>query len=72
MTAEVGLLAEEFIPGEQPPIEWQLWIMSGRIEFVVVQQRRVVSPLAAPLLRVWAGTMRHPLPRRTNAFLRYD
>ena len=39
VTAEAGLLAEEFIPGDQPPIEWQLWIMSGHIEFVVAQQR---------------------------------
>jgi len=53
VTAEAGLLAEEFIPGEQPPIEWQLWIMSGRIEFVVVQQRIGVRPNRSAFDRRW-------------------
>ena len=38
-TAEAGLLAEEFIPGNQPAIEWQLWMFRGEIEFIAVQQR---------------------------------
>ena len=38
-TAEAGLLAEEFIPGKEPPIEWQLWMFNGEIEFIAVQQR---------------------------------
>jgi hypothetical protein len=53
VTAEVGLLAEEFIPGDQPPIEWQLWIMSGRIEFVVVQQRIGDRPNRSAFDRRW-------------------
>jgi hypothetical protein len=38
-TAESGLLAEEFIPGERPPMEWQLWLFGGEIKYTVVQQR---------------------------------
>ena len=53
VTAEVGLLAEEFIPSEQPPIEWQLWIMSGRIEFVVAQQRIGARPNRSAFDRKW-------------------
>jgi hypothetical protein len=53
VTAEGGLLAEEFIPGDQPPIEWQLWIMSGRIEFVVAQQRIGARPLRSFFDRTW-------------------
>ena len=53
VTAEVGLLAEEFIPGEQPPIEWQLWIMSSRIEFVVAQQRIGARPNRSAFDRRW-------------------
>jgi hypothetical protein len=37
--AESGLLAEEFIPGERPPMEWQLWLFGGEIKYTVVQQR---------------------------------
>jgi len=39
VTAETGLLAEEFIPGDQPPLEWHLWVIGGLIEYTVVQQR---------------------------------
>ena len=53
VAAEVGLLAEEFIPGEQPPIEWQLWIMSGHIEFVVAQQRIGARSLRSIFDRTW-------------------
>lgn len=37
--AESGLLAEVYIPNQGPPIEWQVWIIGGRIQYVVVQQR---------------------------------
>ena len=53
VTAEAGLLAEEFIPGEQPPIEWQLWIMRGHIEFVVAQQRIGARPQRSIFDRTW-------------------
>ena len=53
VTAEAGLLAEEFIPGEQPPIEWQLWIMRGHIEFIVAQQRIGARPLRSTFDRTW-------------------
>ena len=39
VTAESGLLAEEFIPGERPPIEWQLWLFGGELKYTVAQQR---------------------------------
>lgn len=39
VTAESGLLAEEFVPGERPPMEWQLWLFGGEIKYTVVQQR---------------------------------
>jgi hypothetical protein len=39
VTADVGLLAEEYVPSSRPPIEWQLWMMSGRVVYIVAQQR---------------------------------
>ena len=53
VTAEAGLLAEEFIPGDQPPIEWQLWIISGHIEYVIAQQRIGNLPKRSAFDRSW-------------------
>lgn len=42
--AESGLLAEEFVSSDEPPIEWQLWIVNNLVTHVVVQQRSDATP----------------------------
>ena len=53
-TAEAGLLAEEFIPGERPPIEWQLWVIGNAIAYKVVQQRIGSRPQRSIFDSKWA------------------
>ena len=52
-TAEVGLLAEEYIPGERPPLEWQLWVFDGVIIYKVVQKRIGAHPTRIVFDREW-------------------
>ena len=52
-TAEAGLTAEEFIPGLEPPIEWQLWMFHGSVRYVVAQQRIGSQPFRCIFDAVW-------------------
>lgn len=51
--AEPGLLAEAFIPGEHPPLEWQLWLFDGVIAYTVAQQRIGSKPHRTIFDREW-------------------
>lgn len=52
-TAESGLLAEEFVPGEHPPMEWQLWLFGGEIKYTVAQQRVGAQPYRSTFDAEW-------------------
>jgi hypothetical protein len=51
--AECGLIAEEFV-SPLPPLEWQLWVIDGNIQFTVVQQRIGDQPHRALFDASWA------------------
>ena len=53
VVAEPGLLAEAFIPGQRPPLEWQLWVFDGVVLYTVVQQRIGTQPHRIIFDRYW-------------------